>query len=1051
MFVKTHALPIFLSIALLTACSGNSSSSSSTIPDTLNVVLGVVDSGYAEAMDVQGVAVTTNGKLMLDEETGSLAGVRTTTDKRGRFALALDAADPNAIVMLASAKNDSTVQCQLPAGCIVGAETIAFGGNFFPEIFFDYRENIYQNDNDATDDYIESRTLWSAAIDVTNKGQFISINNITGMAAYFGFSTYVSDDSGRCDAQSCESNTQADGYFSKYGIVKANTQVSSLIGISDIISVEPANLFELNTISATTSANLQASIRYGALVAALQKIQLEYDNALASKELRRFRSVLNTQFAENRGQLYQKSAPIDQVLTQELWYSTAQELLTQTTDYYNQHNQVLPLEVGAVITQFQQQRQFLNVGELTAAVPTISAELQEDYGNAIDFTKAMINHLLNVADEFSNPEYQKKAKAYEQQLIEIGNDVSPAFDAISTSLLDLYGYYLACMHEVCDVSNKWHQYNAGADKANKTLLLRYSDAPGDELKLSQQIVDLITNDAIDQPTESLSIDLLVEGRLKDTDLIINTDFSEGKAGISGLRVSYNELVSELQPDAAMAILNPSMPSANQIYPVAYEFNFPSLEVLYAPKANPENEQTIIGAFSWLLRGVNDIRDANAGTRYNLNNISIVMNMSGAELGVDGDEVLEDNLVISAVGSAYNSSNYYPDTVFPESTNYFIPREGFEFEASSGIDILETSIVDYIFPQVDVAGAPLAGSIVEGQVVAGKGVTVKILRFDYLHSGSGVFIAYPKGSDGKFLGLVCSITLQDEVYFDQGVITRPADTSGADPANIFNCISQGFHEGSAGVNDLVKELWLIEPDVVRAVNVRGEGVYYADLPMEGVDNKQLVDFSAAPARYMGTMQAPAMLGIDNLRLQIRPQLISSDNTKKLAEVAIDLNLIRPTKASINVGLFVAYNPEQILNTDDGLPIIASGDDVESYYIAYKTDQDGNEIGSLIINWHGAQLVDGGDGSQYLQNFDPANSASKEDFLFNIGSDVSYGATESGAGHTRCGLVNPGLTSEQECEGVAYLTFRGFVTATVREEREGVYVARYIDGSWQVIGN
>ena len=427
-------------------------------------------------------------------------------------------------------------------------------------------------------------------------------------------------------------------------------------------------------------------------------------------------------------------------------------------------------------------------------------------------------------------------------------------------------------------------------------------------------------------------------------------------------------------------------------------------------------------------------------------------MSGAELGMDGDEVLRDNLVVSAVGSAYNSSNYYPDTLFPKSTNYFVPRDGFEFGASSGIDILETSIVDYTFPQVDSEGVSLVGSIVEGQVVAGKGVTVQILRFDYLHSGSGLFIAYPQGSDGKFLGLVCSVTLQDEVYFDQGAITRPADTSGGDPANIFNCIGQSYYEGSAGVNDLVKELWRIEPDVVRAVNVRGEGVYYADLPTVGVDgNKQLIDFSVAPVRHTGTMQAPAMLGIDNLRLQIRPQLVSSDNTKKLAEVAIDLNLIRPTKASINVGLFVAYNPVQILNTDDGLPIVASGDDVESYYIAYKTDQDGNEIGNLIINWYGAQLVDGGDGSQYLQDYDPANPAAKEDFLFNIGSDVSYGAKDSAGGHTRCGLVNPDLSSERECEGVAYLTFRGFVTGTVREERDGVYVARYIDGSWQVIGN
>ena len=1051
MLAKFYSLLIILSFISLAACSGNNSSSSSSVPDTLNVVTGMVDTGFANEVEVLGSAVTTDGQLVLDADTGKVSGVRTTTNADGRFVLALDAEETSAIVLFASAKSSNVkVQCQLPLGCAVGADKIAFGGYFSPALFVDYTRDQNKDASDVSDDvYTSENVLWSASLDFADKSQFININSITGMSAFYGYSTYINDGTGPCSSQSCNANTLAGGYFSKYGMVKANTQLSNLIGVSDILSVEPANLYKLNTISATSSANLQASIRYGALLSALQQIQLQHDNVLESKEDRRFSYVLNREFAQNGGQLYQKAPPIDQVLTQELWYSAAKELLQQTSNYYQQRNQVLPVEVGSVITQFQQQLQFLKSGELTAAVPTISAEMLTDYKTAIDFSKAMINNLLNVADEFSNPEYRAKAKAYEQQLNQIGDDVSPAFNAITTSLLDLYGYYLSCMHEVCDVNNKWHRYNAGSDAVNKTLLLKYSDAAGDELKLSQSIVDLITSDDIDAPTDSLSIDLIIEGKLKDTDLTINTDFSEGQAGKPSLRVSYNQIVSELQPDAAMAILNPSMPSANQIFPVAYEFTFPSLEIQYNPSAKPENAQTIIGSFSWLLRGVNDIRNPSAGTRYNLNNISVVMNMSGAELGMVGDDVLKDNLVISAVGSAYNSANYYPDTVFPEITNYFVARKGFEFGESSGIDIVETSIVDYVLPQIDSEGVALTGSVVEGQVVSGKGVNVKILRFDYLHSGSGVFIAYPTGANGKYFGRVCSLTLESEAYFDQGAITRPSNVSGGDPENIFNCIGQDFYDGESDVNALVNRLWDIEPDFIRAINVRGEGVYLADFPT--TNNKQdLAPISATPTLYTGTMQAPAMLGIDNVRLQIRPQLISSDNTKKLAEVAIDLNLIRPTTASINVGLFVAYNPVQVLNTDDGLPFIASGEDVESYYISYKTDEYGNEIGGIVINWQGAQLVDGTDGSQYLQSYDPANPAPEENFLFNVGTDVFYGAEDIGAGHTRCGLINPGSESDRKCEGVAYLTFRGFVTGTVREEREGVFVARYIDGSWQVIG-
>lgn len=1051
MLAKAYSLLIGLFFITLTACSGNNSSSSSSIPDTLNVVTGLVDSGFANEVEVLGSAVTTDGQLVLDADTGKVSGVRTVTNPDGRFILALEAEEASAIVLFASAKSDSVkVQCQLPSGCVVGADKIAFGGYFSPTLFVDYTKDPNKEASDTADAaYTSENVLWSAGLDFADKSQFININSITGMSAYFGYSTLVNDGTGPCDSQSCAANTSVGGYFSKYGMVKANTQLSNLIGISDILSIEPANLYNLNSISATSSANLQASIRYGALISALQQIQLQHDNALTSKEDRRFSYVLNRQFAQNGGQLYQKSAPIEQVLTQELWYSTAKQLLQQTSDYYQQRNQVLPVEVGSVITQFQQQLQFLQAGKLTTAVPTIPADILAEYKTAIDYSKAMINNLINVADEFSNPEYRAKAKAYEEQLNQIGDDVSPAFNAITTSLLDLYGYYLSCMHEVCDVNNKWHQYNAGSNAADKTLLLKYSDAAGDQLKLSQRIVDLITNDDIDNPTESLSIDLIIEGKLKDTELTINTDFSEGQANKPSLRVSYNQIVSELQPDAAMAILNPSMPSANQLYPVAYEFSFPSLGIQYRPVAKPENAQTIIGAFSWLLRGVNDIRNPNAGTRYNLNNISVVMNMSGAEMGMSGNDVLQDNLVISAVGSAYNSANYYPDTVFPEITNYFVARKGFEYGESSGIDILETSIVDYVLPQIDSDGVAITGSVVEGQVVAGKGVSVKILRFDYLHSGSGVFIAYPTGADGKYFGRVCSITLQNEMYFEQGAISRPSSISGGDPENIFNCIGQDFYEGVSDVNALVNKLWDIEPDFIRAVNVRGEGVYLANLPTMNNDS-DLAPISATPTRYTGTMQAPAMLGIDNVRLQIRPQFISSDNTRKLAEVAIDLNLTRPTTASINVGLFVAYNPVQVLNTDDGLPFIASGDDVESYYISYKTDQYGNEIGSIVINWQGAQLVDGTDGAQYLQDYDASNPAPEESFLFNVGTDVYYGAEDAGAGHKRCGLINPGLNSDRECEGIAYLTFRGFVTGTVREEREGVFVARYIDGSWQVIG-
>jgi len=1086
MLVKAAFLPILILSILLSACSGNESSIVSMTSDNLNVVVGIVQSGKADNIQVQGVAVTVNGQLTVDAETGALSGVQARTNSRGRYAIGLNYENESAIILFARGSDSteethvSKVQCKLPQSCSIKEgdqdllTTVKFGGFYSPEYYYDYSENSAKDtDPETNDEFIAyDTTLWSAGIEIAARGQFININSITDMAGAHGFSTYINDGTGPCDNTSCEANSQAGDYFSKYGIMKSNTQVADLIGLSDIISLEPANIVDLDTVSATTSATLQASIRYGALLAALQQIQLAHDNNLVNKTDRRFRRVLNLQYAQNKGQIYQAGGPVEQVLTKETWFSAAKLLLEAANTHFVNSNKTLPTEVGSAITAFGKDLEGLVVGELTTASPSVSTSLADSYNNEVEFTKAMLNHLTVIADEFSNPAYRAKARAYQQQLNTIGDEVSPAFNAITDSFLQLYGYYLSCTHASCDTNNYWHQFNgaiagSGYDSDTKILTLKYSADEGDQLVVSQAIVDLDTTDADDSPSESSVIDLIVAGVFKDGDLTLTTDFSEEKLGAASLRVSYDhdgndedtfiDKHSELQLDSILAILNPSMPAPpTPVYPRFYEFTFPAMELHYKPSdpADSANELTLKGAYSWLLRGVTNIRNKEEPRRYNLNNLTAVMNLEGVDLdGVDDDSILADTTVISITASGFNSSNYYPDSTFPEIENYFVPGEGHEYGAASGMDIVKIEIVeDYQFPQIDETGKPIAGSILGGDVVDGKGIGVEILRFNYLHSGSSAFIAYPVGEDGKFLGLLCTVTAENEEYFEARLISAE-DQSGEDPVNIFNCISQDFYEGDANVNNLINQMWDLDPqvkDLIKAVNVRGEGVYFADFIAEGDNDDDLPEFVNG-ALYTGTMVAPATLGIDNVRLQIRPMLVKADNTAKLPEVAVDLNLVYPTRSSINVGLFVAYNPEQIINTDEGLPIVAAGDDVESYYIAYKTTPEGDEVGEFVFNWYGAQLIDGDNDSKYLQDFDETNSAPVENFLFNLGTDVAYGETNTEAGHVRCGLVLPSRDSDQECDAIAYLTFRGFVTGTVRQERPGVYVARFINGDWMVLGN
>jgi hypothetical protein len=1093
-FNKATYFLVALLCSFLVACSGNESSITTRPDPALNVVLGITHSGLAHNIEVQGVAVSVNGKLAVDEVSGELSGVRAVTDARGRFALGLNSENPAAVIMFArgnlSDEEQSLIQCKSPLGCFVKQgegdeiEEVSFGESYRPDYYYDYVINDNQDSDPDTDDayVVLNSTLWSSALEFVALGQFININPITDMAGAFGYSSYINDgQTGVCDVNECAANQQAPGFFSKYGIVKANTQMADLLGLTDIVSKEPANLAALDTISAANATSLKESIRYGALIAALQQIQLAYDNALANKDDQRFRRKLNEEFAQNIGQLYQKAAPIDQVLTMESWYTAARDLLQAADDHFKGLNKTIPVEVALVISDFDQQIAAFAEGELTIAESAIPEELSSAYANEITYTKAMLNHLTKVADEFSNPEYRNRAKQYQQQIDTMGQDASPAINALTTSMLDLYGYYLSCTRATCDPVNQWHDKFSSYDAASKVLTLKYSEEEGDQLVVSQRIVDLITNDDITEPEESRAIDFIVNGIVKLDNLTVITDFSDKGIGEASMRVSYEEDVAELLADDSLRSLNPSMPAQEAngpIYPAAYEFSFSSLEVQYS---NPDNQlnQTLQGAYSWLLRGVNDVteRDAegklNGPKRYNLEVLTIVANLEGHDFDSSEESKLTDNVVLSISGNSFNARNYYPDTVFPEWTNYFVPRKGKEVGTSSAGPILTTSIIDYDFPQIDEDGAPVDGSILEGKVQSGKNQTVKMLKFDYLYAGSVAFVVYPQREDGRYLGMICQVPTEYEEYF---VTTVENDIIGnitfkdeaGNENNIFTCSNSAFYEGEADVNAFVNLIWDANQgelenwngtgeELVKIVDVPGEGVYFSDLVTINGD-QDLAEFASAETQFMGKMFAPHTLGIDNIRLQVRPQLINQEQTENLADVALDMNLIRRASNVIDVGLFIAYNPEQILNTESGLPYIAAGDNTESYYISYKTTDTGDETGSFIFNWHGAQLIDGVAAEspagtftdKVLQDYDPSNSAAEDNFLFNLGSDVAYDQGEATPTDVRCGIFSRGEPSDVSCDAIAYLTFRGFVTGSIREERPGVFVARFLDGSWQIVG-
>ena len=126
---------------------------------------------------------------------------------------------------------------------------------------------------------------------------------------------------------------------------------------------------------------------------------------------------------------------------------------------------------------------------------------------------------------------------------------------------------------------------------------------------------------------------------------------------------------------------------------------------------------------------------------------------------------------------------------------------------------------------------------------------------------------------------------------------------------------------------------------------------------------------------------------------------------------------------------------------------AGERAQSLYISYATgttevvDPDsediqtyGYEYGTLLVFRAGVTLL---------------GSESGEGVTMSVFSDVDY-AIDPDADDYACGVINRQELTVNTCEAVAYLTFRNALIGVIREERDGVYVVRFIDGRFLILG-
>ena len=1094
--------PLLLSI--LTGCSSNSNDAEVQEGSSNKRFSGVVNNSSVTGIDVDAIPIGKHGQFRLNDNS-QIDVIANSSNSEGKYGFTIEERSIGPYVVIATAPDfDSATEatdaakmsCQVVDGCDVNGDAIDGKEIQFGQFYS-----------------VKPKRQWGAAVESISNGQFVVVNPITEMARVYGFSSYVND---RSSTKSCTNVSLPEGcieladgslvdisdtsvaqanYYSNFSIVKANTQTANLLGLADILSTEPANLTLLHTLNVNASNGVKDSIRYGALLAGWQALELAFDSAIAEGDPA-FQQKVVVDFLDNQGQLYKAAAQNGQELTLRSWYQTALTNLIAARQFHSNLGRSLPEEVAIVINELQQQVNGLGAlsdsekDDLTTAKPVTNEIYQDDYTDAVAKTKAMVNYIIDLENTFGTEEFRAGIKTSSKLIDDEVRRLSPSFDKLFKILLLTHDYYVTCINGGCvkpsylsetftdpDAIAKqtaikawWDATTKVYDGTNKTV--SFIDADNvTTLVLGQELIFDAANP--EGSETSNTHDLLISGALKYKGLQIEltdaTSTNTENSFNSSLRFSYRKKLAQLpvppEPiDGGMGLTN-----NEDLVPDFIELVLPNFKLQDTTTVDSINELAVTGSLTALMIANTDVGDLieskldtqKLGKRYNLSSVKGSLEFSGIKKGEaldsDGEPFnLRDNVLVFIDASASESfvfegdfAAYFPDKKYPTFESFFKPREGFEKGSKSPYPLVNSRIGKMMFPKLDSAGNASETEEIE----------VEFLELDYELGGLERYIAYPKiTGDNTYWGLICTAQPEDEQALNDGGYIQeivdefgnPVLDSDGEPLRraLLSCPLRDKYEGTSSANNFAKQVYSLNKDLFNLREYNGQGSYRVDYPV--TTNDELVDFSGAVGHY-GILERPIVLGVDNMRLQFKPNLVDASNAAFMPESVLDISLIWRTRDVIDVNAFLAFDTERVINNPNGsgLPYLAVGSDSESYSIAYRTDADGNESGEYVMAWRGVQFVDGANNSLVMER--TFNEDLKEGVFAGIGSNVTYGGS-AGVVNKQCGFFGRGNepVADQKCDAIAYFTFRGLVTGSLREERDGVYVIRYIDGSFQILG-
>lgn len=1007
---------VLLVAFLIQACSGNSSTSRIVEDrDATSEVSGRVGTATSGSRVSATPISLEGGPVRIENDDGNIVfdGASAQSDSAGQFSVRASSEDEGGtFIFIANTDNgDVSARCEQSSGC--GA--------------FAFETDVpLPNDLDIR-----------AGVGELLDGMSVNINWITDIASSLARTVYVDEISNGISADDREDIDQAileqiesakTGVYNEYTIELANLHVSKLFGLSDVISapvVAPSQITRRTSIDGDAYVE---GVYYGALIAALP--------VLAENSSVDYMAALEfvTEYArDERGQLLQRDGgdPADETITKHDIFDSAADLLRGNINYFSGQGATIPSGARTALERLEAVAARMVAGQKTSVTVDVPAELAR-WGSAIERSRFFIEDLTAAIKNFWGYD-----------------ELQPSFiDPIHGRRVD--AYYLAQESALNDLSDLTFGPNGvfqdilmGAE-----LLARCSYGQGTCTTDSNYRIETDENDPIGRPKDRVLINNTLRivmrpvetgdsgdlYRVFDFELESNPDatseddsngfknyletdngqrfywFTEAISDVSTFTRPYIRVFFEDAYPAPPEGLFADELDSSYVAPTQIAVVWPLVRVnqnISAADNGDNGEHQFNMLFEANLVGVKDPLVSDSPTRYNP--VTLVNRSRSTSLG---ERANESEIFVQL--RTTNSASYYPSQKWPAASEFFLGRK----DAPAEIDSLVTSLYRSEKVLED-------GSVVE--------------FFDQLLSFSDTasrIKVYPYDASTN--------TTRTESC--QVEVTYPSPRVAGDPGtrSEISCSGQLNLAGEVTLDDLLERNF--ETGVLTGYTIPGNGVYEIDLKDTDIVSgnsyagfTKNVDYGPFNAVFVEDIE----LGIDRLSL-LASSLLQDPEEENLIPLVLEFSLERQVADQFALSMVYGYGAEEAFeNISNSLGVVVGGD-AQGFAVefAVSEEQITNDDGSTDI-------IEVERGAWKISRSNVSMGGTNQSVLAQIATRTEYtqGDVEEG-----CGVNDRDkLSSAEGCEAVAYLTVRGALVGTIREERENIFVVRFVDGTWMILGD